>query len=106
MTQGTGTVSQKRSTHATAALQWSPVSHVILAIVNAKYKFVTVYTGSHGREWDRGMFIHNKINFSLDAVLLNSNRFQPFVIVGDEAFRLHRKLMKPYQLQARDDFDI
>lgn len=42
--------------------------------------------------------------FPADELLPDSNKKLPYVVVGDEAFRLHRHLMKPYsKLSARSD---
>ncbi|XP_050508003.1 uncharacterized protein LOC126885473 [Diabrotica virgifera virgifera] len=89
-------------------------SIVLLAIVDAEYKFTAVDVGSYGREGDSSIFTksalgkslyENTINFPQDAALPGSQKVLPFVIVGDEAFRLHKNLMKPYnRVQAKDDF--
>ncbi|KAL4082834.1 hypothetical protein QTP88_029490 [Uroleucon formosanum] len=59
-------------------------SIVLLVMVDVNYKFIAVDIGSFGREGDSGIFLKSTM--------------------GDEAFRLHTHIMKPYTRQAsRDD---
>lgn len=90
-------------------------SIVLLAIVDAKYKFLAIDVGSYGKEGDSGIFSKSSIGkriyseqFGLPQAsqLPGSNKCLPFVIVGDEAFRLHTHIMKPYnRAQAKEDFE-
>ncbi|XP_050518072.1 uncharacterized protein LOC126892550 [Diabrotica virgifera virgifera] len=89
-------------------------SIILLVIVDAEYKFTAVDVGSYGKEGDSSKFTksalgkslyENTINFPQDAALPGSQKVLAFVIVEDEAFRLHKNLMKPYnRVQAKDDF--
>lgn len=87
-------------------------SIVLLAMVDANCKFLFVDIGAFGKEGDSSIFsssvMGNKVYsgtlFPADEVLPNSNKKLPYVVIGDEAFRLHRHLMKPYsKLSAKSD---
>nr|XP_022908546.1 uncharacterized protein LOC111419893 [Onthophagus taurus] len=81
-------------------------SIVLLALVDANYKFLYVDIGSYGKEGDAGIFAKSKIgkqiygdkfNFPLPALLPRSkNTILPYVILGDDAFKLDKHVMKPY----------
>jgi len=80
-------------------------SIVLLALVDANYKFITIDVGSFGREGDSGIFLkttmgknilNGTFGFPEDAQLPGSEKILPHVIIGDEAFRLHTHIMKPY----------
>lgn len=88
-------------------------SLVLLALVDANCKFLVIDVGSYGKEGDSGIFGKSKMgqkiysgdfNFPEDETLPGSDTYTPFVIVGDEAFRLHKNIMKPYsRSSARSD---
>lgn len=87
-------------------------SIVLLAMVDANCKFIFVDIGAYGKEGDSSIFSSSKIGkevysgrlFPQDAKLPNSNKILPYVVIGDEAFRLHRHLIKPYsKLSAKSD---
>ena len=91
-------------------------SMVLLAVVDANYKFIVIDVGSYGKEGDSGIF-HKSImgqqirsgnfNFPSDKALPGSDVTIPHVIVGDEAFRLTKNCMKPYpKNQASEDVEI
>ncbi|PNF38452.1 hypothetical protein B7P43_G04032 [Cryptotermes secundus] len=80
-------------------------SIVLLAIVDAKYRFLMVDVGAYGKDSDAGVFcnsvIHQNIrNGSLplpkDKQLPNFEQNSPFVFIGDEAFPLRTYLLRPY----------
>lgn len=80
-------------------------SVVMLAIVDAEYRFIAVDIGSYGREGDAGIYlkskfgqkiINNSFNIPPPQALPGNNHILPHVFVGDEAFALHENLMKPY----------
>lgn len=80
-------------------------SIVLLAVMDADYKFIMIDVGSAGKNSDGGIFSHsnfgkrmveNRLNFPPDKVLPGTNITVPYVIVGDEAFPLQRNLMRPY----------
>lgn len=88
-------------------------SLVLLALVDANCKFLFIDVGSYGKERDSGIFRKSKMgqliyfgdfNFPEDGKLPGTNNSKQFVIVGIEAFRLHRNIMKPYsRSSARQD---
>ncbi|XP_022906222.1 uncharacterized protein [Onthophagus taurus] len=87
-------------------------SIVLLAMVDANCKFLFVDVGAYGKEGDSTIFSTSEMGkqvysgklFPKDEMLPNSNKKLPYVVVGDEAFRLHRHLMKPYsKLSAKSD---
>lgn len=80
-------------------------SIVLLALVDAHYKFIAVDIGSYGRNSDGGIFAHSnfgkafekcKFNVPKDRNLPGTQISAPYVIVGDEAFPLKPYLVRPY----------
>lgn len=80
-------------------------SIVLLALVDADYKFTAIDVGSYGRNSDGGIFskstigkmLENKtLNVPEDVPLVTNGIPQPYVILGDEAFPLKRYLLRPY----------
>ncbi|XP_069678805.1 putative nuclease HARBI1 [Periplaneta americana] len=79
-------------------------SIVLLAMVDANYKFLVVDVGSYGKEGDAGSFNKSEMGqlvkmgsiFPPPRILQQSNILLPHVILGDEAFRLDKHIMKPY----------
>lgn len=80
-------------------------SIVLMAIVDADYKFVYVNVGAQGRISDGGVFNQCKFAESLNTntlglpqpdVLPSSELRTPYVLVADEAFPLTTAIMKPF----------
>jgi hypothetical protein len=80
-------------------------SAILLALVDAKYKFIMIDVGSFGRSSDGATFSNSALEKRMENGTLNipPNSFlpginieAPFVIVGDEAFPLKTYLMRPY----------
>lgn len=79
-------------------------SIILLAIVDANYKFIYIDVGSYGKEGDSGVFeksvmgqkFYNGTLLPPPRQLPNSELLLPHVLVGDDAFRLHPNMMKPY----------
>lgn len=80
-------------------------SVVLLAIVDANYKYVAVDIGSYGREGDAGIFRKSNMGQQItnhdfqmppESPIPHTNIVQPHVILGDEAFALTQTVMKPY----------
>ncbi|XP_041863337.1 putative nuclease HARBI1 [Melanotaenia boesemani] len=81
-------------------------SVVLLALVNANYKFIYVDVGAAGRAGDAGIFANSALKKALSENSLNLppaeeiDGISPskinYHIVGDDAFPLSLKLMKPY----------
>jgi hypothetical protein len=83
-------------------------SIVLLALVDADYKFVWVDAGANGSASDAQVFNgcelkaaiqHNTIGFPEDDPLPGDDKPIPYFIVGDDAFALRTWLMKPYTLR-------
>lgn len=86
-------------------------SVVLMALVDANYKFIYIDVGCKGRISDGGVFnrcsLYNAIendqlNIPPPRNLPNSNIQTPFVIVADDAFALKTYLMKPYSFRGQD----
>lgn len=80
-------------------------SVVLLALVDADYKFLYVDIGCNGRVSDGGVFSRstlsqalesNSIGFPEPDFLPGTDRLCPYYIVADEAFPLRTYLMKPF----------
>lgn len=80
-------------------------SIVLLAIMDANYKFVAVDVGAYGKESDNGIFQKslmgrqiqtNNFNIPPPKALPGTNVVLPHFLIGDEAFALSRYMMKPY----------
>lgn len=88
-------------------------SVVLLALVDANYKFVAIDIGSYGKNSDGGILANSKLGRGLEnrkldipeaKFLLGTNVLVPHVIIGDAAFPLKTYLMRPYsELQANND---
>ena len=83
-----------------------PFSIVLLALVDANYRFVVIDVGAYGRSSDGGIFPTSALGMSLERGELNipednplpgeHDKAMPHVIVGDEAFPLKNYMMRPY----------
>nr|XP_022907220.1 protein ANTAGONIST OF LIKE HETEROCHROMATIN PROTEIN 1-like [Onthophagus taurus] len=78
---------------------------VLLATVDADYKFITVDVGAMGRFSDANLFSSSALGRKMmkrtlllpsPAQLLTIANLVPYVFVGDEAFPLSENLMRPY----------
>ena len=79
----------------------SNFSIVLLALVDADYKFIYIDVGCNGRISDGGVFRNSTLAMSLDNESLNipksgEDEKLPYVIVADDAFPLKPNIMKPY----------
>lgn len=86
-------------------------SIVLLALVDAHYKFIYVNIGVNGRISDGGVFqqsllsrafITNELNFPPPEPLPSTNVMAPYVVIADDAFPLSDHLMKPYPQRGLD----
>lgn len=77
----------------------------MLAIVDAKYRFVVVDVGSYGRNSDGGILSNSKLGEKLQSnqleippnkCLPGTTCNAPHVFVGDEAFPLSQNIMRPF----------
>jgi len=88
-------------------------SIVLLAMVDANYKFIAIDVGSFGREGDSGIFLKSSMGqqilngtfgFPEDCALPGTDIKVPHVILGDQAFRLHKHILRPFsQKSAKGD---
>lgn len=79
----------------------SNFSIVLLALVDANYKFIYIDVGCNGRISDGGVFRNSTLSMALDKETLNipkidAHESMPYVIVADDAFPLKPYIMKPY----------
>ncbi|XP_046579224.1 protein ALP1-like [Haliotis rubra] len=87
-------------------------SVVLLALVDADYKFIWIDTGGEGHQSDAQLFgaselkeciDDNTINFPDSDTMTNDDRDTPYYILGDDAFPLRTFLMKPYGRRGLDN---
>ncbi|XP_001946487.2 protein ALP1-like [Acyrthosiphon pisum] len=80
-------------------------SIVLLALVDAHYRFITIDVGSYGRNSDGNVFAKSALGKALendtldvppDTPIEENGDPMPYVIVADEAFPLKPYLMRPY----------
>lgn len=84
-------------------------SVVLMAIADANLCFTTIDVGAYGKEGDSSVFrdsplgkklYSGQLNLPAPRCLPNTNTNpQPFVFVGDEAFKLHTNLLRPFPLR-------
>ena len=80
-------------------------SIVLLAVVDANYKFLYVDIGCNGRVSDGGVFKNsalfsglenNTLNIPTPKPILQQHKAIPYMIVADDAFPLKNYIQKPY----------
>lgn len=80
-------------------------SIVLMALVDANYKFTMINVGSFGRISDGGvlnnspfgkLLYEKKLDLPSRRPLHENGEPMPYVVVADEAFRLSENLLKPY----------
>lgn len=81
-------------------------SIVLMAVADSDYRFVHVDIGAYGSECDPSVFKESSLWKSIENQSLElpkdrplpgtENPNVPYFLVGDEAFGLHRHLMRPY----------
>ena len=79
----------------------------MLALVDAKYKFIYVDVGCNGRISDGGVYRNSSLRAALENIKLGipppryvRGSALPYVIVADDAFPLKTYLMKPYPFRG------
>lgn len=83
-------------------------SIVLLAIIDADYKFIAIDVGAYGRNSDGGIFSQSVIGKMLNNKTLNVPSTEngeplPYVTVGDEAFPLKNYLLRPFSRRYLGD---
>ncbi|KAL0148376.1 hypothetical protein M9458_056356 [Cirrhinus mrigala] len=83
----------------------SRFSILLMAVVDANYRFIYTNVGVQGRVSDAGLFAQSDLRAALDdrklnippaEALPNTNIIMPYAFVGDEAYPLRNDLLKPY----------
>ncbi|CAI5696763.1 unnamed protein product [Oreochromis niloticus] len=83
----------------------SRFSIILMAVVDANYKFVYASAGTQGRVSDAGVFAHSDLKEAMDTGTLNfppadilpgTDALMPHMLIGDDAYPLRPDLMKPY----------
>ncbi|XP_016662197.1 uncharacterized protein LOC107884489 [Acyrthosiphon pisum] len=86
-------------------------SIVLMAVVDAEYCFISIDVGAYGREGDSTVFkecpfgkrlYSEQLGLPAPVCLPNTsdNNPQPYVVIGDEAFGLHKNLLRPFPGRA------
>ncbi|CAN7942436.1 unnamed protein product [Ixodes hexagonus] len=87
-------------------------SIVLLAVVDADYKFVVVDVVAYGKQSDGGVLKQSafgqlpeqgRLELPKDLLLPNTMLPAPCVFVGDEAFQLRPDFLRPYPGRMLDD---
>lgn len=82
----------------------------LLAISDAKYRFIIVDIGGEGRQSDGGVFRNSLIGHYIESALLKlpnpkpveiDGPALPYVLLADEAFPLTNFMMRPYPRSGR-----
>lgn len=80
-------------------------SVVLLAVVDANYKFIAVDVGAYGKSSDAGVlkssafgrkFVRGMLNIPTRKKLPRTNKLAPYVLIGDSGFALIPTLMRPF----------
>lgn len=89
-------------------------SIVLMALVDANYKFIMVDVGAYGKNSDGGILAHSEmgkrfeektLNVPNDTLLPGTAIEAPYVIIGDEAFPLKPYFLRPYPEKHLDTDD-
>ena len=78
-----------------------------MALVDANLQFICIDAGAYGRNSDEAIFASSNLGKGITQDQLNLLPDEPlpaaqelgplpYVVVGDEAFPLHRRIMRPY----------
>ena len=87
-------------------------SIVLQAVVDANGMFMAIDVGDYGRNSDAGVFANSefgkafnseKINLPKASILPGTHQEFPYFLVGDEAYPLQTKLMRPFPRRQLDD---
>lgn len=84
-----------------------------MAIADANYRFIAIDVGDKGSDGDANVFSQTELGQMIkednarlllpqNAVL--GNTYLPYCFIGDDAFPLLKRLIKPYSKRARQEF--
>ncbi|GFG28223.1 hypothetical protein Cfor_06912, partial [Coptotermes formosanus] len=78
----------------------------LMAVADSNYRFIYVDIGSYGKDCDSQVFKRSSLWTSIQTKAIelpedkclpgSENAKLPHFFVGDEAFALHRNLLRPY----------
>lgn len=80
-------------------------SIVLMAVADANYRFVSIDVGAKGAEGDSNIFARTELGRMIknDSPMLNlppdsriRNEYLPYYFIGDDAFPLMKRMLKPY----------
>ncbi|XP_029987984.1 protein ALP1-like [Sphaeramia orbicularis] len=83
----------------------SRFSIILMAVVDANYKFVYASAGTQGRVSEAGVFSHSDLRHAMDNGMLHfppddtlpgTDTIMPYMFIGDDAYPLRPDLMKPF----------
>ena len=86
-------------------------SIILMALVDAEYKFIWIDVGTAGSHSDAQVFNHSELKNAIDAGIIGhphaaplpgDDRDVPFFLIGDDAFALRTWMMKPYSSRNLD----
>ena len=87
-------------------------SIVLLALVDADYKFIWADVGGVGHQSDAQLYNDSELKECLedgtldlpaDSPLANDDQDMPYYFIGDDAFALRTTMMKPYSARGLND---
>ena len=87
-------------------------SVILMALVDANYKFIWVSVGANGSASDAQVFNHSELRTMLEEnnlglldadTLPGDDRNTPFLLIGDDAFPLRTWMLKPYSRRNLTD---
>ena len=93
------------------SLYYNYKGFILLAVVDAQYRFLWADVGANGSASDAGVFNNsalrpaleeNRLGFPPPEPLRGDDRDMPFFLVGDDAFPLRSWMMKPYSRRGMD----
>ena len=76
-----------------------------MAVADANYKFTFIDVGAYGSEGDSGVFaacefgkrvLQDKMDFPENLPLSGMSSPVPFYFIGDDAFPLDKRILKPF----------
>ena len=85
-------------------------SIVLMAVVDAHYKFIAVDIGQYGSCVDRGVWRNSRLGARMDSAtpllpgyspIPDTTIEVPHVFLGDKAFQLRHNFMRPYPVVSR-----